>query len=238
MSNYELVLLIIGAYLLGSIPTSYLAGRLLRGIDIRKHGSGVASASNVWHSVARWALFPVGLFDVFKGAIPAAIAYPVLGFPLWAQGIVGMAAIAGHNWSAFLGFSGGRGFATIVGVISIIAPWELLVYLVVVFPLYAVIKNSPLVMLIASVVVVPASIGLPAGPLVDVPEGSLVRTWCLLGILVILILKRLMAERPTPRGEWKRVMLYRLLFDRDTRDRESWIYRDHNDEGQNMPEKR
>jgi glycerol-3-phosphate acyltransferase PlsY len=238
MPIYELVLLIIGAYLFGSIPTSYLAGRLLKGIDIRKHGSGVASASNVWHSVARWAMFPVGLFDVFKGAIPVAIAYPVLDFPLWAQGIVGMAAITGHNWSAFLGFSGGRGIATIVGVISIIAPWELLVYLVVVFPLHAVLKNSPLSMLIAAVVVVPASIGLPAGPLVNLTAGSFERTWCLLGILVILILKRLMAERPLPRGEWKRVMLYRLLFDRDTRNRESWIYRGHNHDDQNVPEKR
>ena len=231
MPVYQLILLTIGAYLLGSIPTAYLAGRLIKGIDIRKHGSGVTSASNVWHSVARWALFPVGLFDALKGAIPVAIAYPLLDFPLWAQGLVGLAAIAGHNWSVFLRFSGGRGFATVVGVISIIAPWELLVYLVVVFPLYAILKNSPLCMLIAAVVVVPASLGLPEGPLVSIPEGSLVRTWCLLGILLILIAKRVLAERPLPRGEWKRVMLHRLLFDRDTRDRETWIYRDSKDNG-------
>ena len=237
MSVYQLILLTVGAYLLGSIPTSYIAGRLIRGIDIRKHGSGVASASNVWHSVARWALFPVGLFDVFKGAIPVAIAYPVLEFPFWAQGIVGLAAIAGHNWSAFLRFSGGRGFATVVGVISILAPWELLVYNLVVFPLHAILKNAPLAMLITAVVIVPASIGLPEGPLVSIPEGSLLRTWFLLGMLLILILKRLLAERPIPPGEWKRVMLYRLLFDRDTRDRKAWIYRDSADE-QDPPEKK
>jgi len=237
MPVYQLILLAVGAYLLGSIPTAYIAGRLLRGIDIREHGSGVSSASNVWHSVARWALFPVGLFDVFKGAIPVAIAYPVLDFPIWAQGIVGLAAIAGHNWSVFLHFNGGRGFATVVGVISIFAPWELLVYLVVVFPLYAILKNSPLCMLIAAVLVVPASIGLPEGPLVNAPEEWLARTWCLLGILLILVAKRLVAERTLPRNQWKMVMLYRLLFDRDTRDREAWIYRDSSDE-RGLPEEK
>lgn len=237
MPVYQLVLLAVGAYLIGSIPTSYIAGRLIKGIDIRKHGSGVASASNVWHSVARWALFPVGLFDVFKGAIPVAIAYPVLDFPIWAQGLVGLAAIAGHNWSVFLNFSGGRGFATVVGVISIFAPWELLVYVLIVFPLHAVIKNSPMSMLVTALLIVPASIGLPEGPLVRTPEEWLARTWCLLGILLILIAKRVIAERPLPRDQWKRVMLYRLLFDRDTRDREAWIYRDSTDE-QGPPQKK
>ena len=237
MPIYQLILLTIGAYLFGSIPTAYIAGRLIRGIDIRKHGSGVASASNVWHSVARWALFPVGLFDVFKGAIPVAIAYPVLDFPIWAQGLVGLAAIAGHNWSIFLKFSGGRGFATVVGVIAIFAPWELLVYNLVVFPLHGILKNSPLSMLITAVIIVPASLALPAGPLVNAPEGWMARTWCLLGMLLILIAKRILAERPLPRDRWKRVMLYRLLFDRDTHDREAWIYRDSADD-QGPPQKK
>ena len=57
------LLLLIGAYLLGSIPTAYLAGRWLRNIDIRYHGTGNVGGSNVWHSVARWAIVPVGLSD-------------------------------------------------------------------------------------------------------------------------------------------------------------------------------
>ena len=65
----QVILLTIGAYLLGSVPTSYIAGRLLKGIDIRNYGSGTVSGANVWHSVSRWAVVPVGIFDILKGFI-------------------------------------------------------------------------------------------------------------------------------------------------------------------------
>lgn len=210
MLVHQVILLTIGAYLLGAVPTSYIAGRLLKGIDIRDYGSGTVSGSNVWHSVAHWAIIPVGIFDLLKGAIPVAVAYSVLGFPLWAQGVVGLAAIAGHSWSIFLGFSGGRGFATMIGVLLVLAPWELLVFTIVALVGWRLLKNSPLAMLAAAAVIVPASLGLPEGPLVMAPEVPLVRTWCLLGMLLLLILKRILAERPIPASDWKRVMLYRL----------------------------
>ncbi len=225
MQIYQLILLTIGAYLLGAVPTSYIAGRLLKGVDIRDYGSGAVSGSNVYYSVSRWAIIPVGIFDVLKGAIPVAIAYPVLSFPLWAQASVGIAAITGHNWSVFLGFSGGRGFATMIGVLIILAPWELLVFIIAALVGWGLLKNSPLAMLIATAVIVPASLGLPEGPLVMAPELPLVRTWCLLGMLLLLIIKRLLAERVIPLGNRKQVLLYRLLLDRDTRNREAWIYR-------------
>lgn len=225
MPIYQPVLLITGAYLLGSIPTAYIAGKLLKGIDIREYGSGVSSGSNVWHSVSRWATIPVGICDLLKGAIPVAIAYPVLDFPIWAQGLVGLAAIAGHSWSIFLGFNGGRGFATMIGVLLIFAPWELIVFTFASLLLFFGLKNSPIAMLIAATLIVPASIGLPEGPLVNSDSDPILITWCLLGVLLILIAKRLLAERPVPKGDWKRVMLHRFLFDRDTRNREEWIYR-------------
>jgi glycerol-3-phosphate acyltransferase PlsY len=224
MPAYQFALLVIGAYLLGSIPNAYIAGRLLKGIDIRKYGSGVASASNVWHSVSKWATITVGIFDVLKGAIPVAIAYPVLGFPMWAQGVVGLAAIAGHSWSVFLGFSGGRGFATMVGVLLIFAPWELIIFTFLSLLLLSLIKVSPLSMLIAAAVMVISSIWIPDGPLIMSTDG-LTRTWCLLGILLLLILKRLLGEHAIPKQDWKRIMLYRFILDRDTRNREAWIYR-------------
>ena len=152
MPAYQFALLVIGAYLLGSVPAAYIAGRLLKGIDIRKYGSGVSSGSNVWHSVSRWAIIPVGVFDVLKGAIPVAVAYPVLDFPMWAQGVVGLAAISGHSWSVFLGFSGGRGFATMVGVLLIFAPWELIIFTLLSLLLLFLIKVSPLSRLIGAAV--------------------------------------------------------------------------------------
>ena len=212
----QVILLTIGAYLLGSVPASYIAGRLLRGIDIRNYGSGVASASNVWHSVSRWSVVPVGIFDVLKGAIPVAIAYYVLGFDIWAAGIVGLAAIAGHSWSIFLGFSGGRGFATMMGALIILARWELLVFIVIWLLGIALLKNSPLWMILGAAAMPLASFGLGK-------PAELI--WVLLGMLLLLIIKRLLAERTVPSGDWKRVMMHRLLLDRDTRNREAWIYR-------------
>ena len=97
----------IGAYLLGSIPTSYTAGRLLKGIDLRNYGSGVSSGSNVWHSVSPSVGVTVVTLDILKGIVPVAISYYVLEFPIWAAGIVGLAVIAGHSWSIFLRFHGG-----------------------------------------------------------------------------------------------------------------------------------
>jgi len=106
--TWKAISLLIGAYLLGSIPTAYLAGRWLKGIDIRQHATGNVGGSNVWHSVTHWAIVPVGLFDVCKAALPAWLALgPLeLGYPL-AIG-VGLCAALGHAWSPFLGLTGGR----------------------------------------------------------------------------------------------------------------------------------
>jgi glycerol-3-phosphate acyltransferase PlsY len=216
----QAILLIFGAYLLGSMPTSYIAGRLIRGIDIQDYGSGVASASNVWHSVSRWAVVPVGIIDVLKGFIPVYIAAYVLDFAVAWQGVVALAAMAGHSWSIFLGFRGGRGFATMMGGLVVLAPWILLVFVVTWLLGLALFKNSSLWMLIGAGAMPIASWGLEKPPLLS---------WCLFGMFLLLIIKRLLAERTVPSGEWKRVLTYRLLFDRDTRDREAWIYRTPSD---------
>lgn len=216
----QVILLTIGAYLLGSVPTSYIAGRLLKGIDIRDYGSGTVSGSNVWHSVARWAVVPVGIFDILKGLIPVYIAL-VLGLTLFdeailAQGIVGLAAIAGHNWPIFLGFSGGRGISTMMGVVFILEPWILLLFIVVWLLCIALLRNSPLGAIIAATALPLASLGL---------EEPMELTLCLLAILLLLVLKRLLANRGAPIGDWRRVMAYRLLLDRDTLNREAWIHK-------------
>ena len=113
MHYYAMILLIIGAYLLGSIPAAYLVGRRLKGIDIREYGSGIASGSNVWHSISKWAIIPVGIFDLLKGITPVLIAMQlhltVNGSGVAAQGIVALAAMMGHSWSIFFKFHGGRG---------------------------------------------------------------------------------------------------------------------------------
>jgi len=213
-------LLTIGAYLLGSVPTSYIAGRMLKGIDVRDYGSGSVSGSNVWQSVARWAVVPVGISDVLKGFIPVYVAQ-VVGFPLLAQGIIGLAAIAGHSWSVFLRFSGGRGIATLLGVLAVFAVfgrWELLVVFVVVWVLGIVALNTPTGALIALITLPVAGWGF---------GEPLALTLCLLAMSLLIIVKRLEANQgfKALSGDWRRVALYRLLFDRDIPQREAWVRR-------------
>jgi glycerol-3-phosphate acyltransferase PlsY len=212
----QVVLLTIGAYLLGAVPTAYIAARLIKGIDIRSYGSGSVSGSNVWASVARWAVIPVGIADILKGLIPVLIAQ-LADFSVAAQGIVGLAAVAGHNWSIFLRFTGGRGIATMMGVLVLLAPWELVVFIGI-WLIGIAVLNTPLGALLAGVSLPFASWGF---------GEPLSLTLCLMAMALLLMIKRLTANLSLGAfvGEWKRVVVYRLLFDRDIRLREAWVYR-------------
>jgi acyl phosphate:glycerol-3-phosphate acyltransferase len=124
-----------GAFLIGSIPTGYLMGRL-KGVDIRRHGSGNIGATNAFRVLGKsWGMLCLAL-DILKGWLPVAVLFPgeffALGWPLdgW-QWAVGLAAIAGHMFSPFLRFRGGKGVATSLGVILAIAPAPTLVVLLI-----------------------------------------------------------------------------------------------------------
>lgn len=227
MSYYPMILLAIGAYLLGSVPAAYIAGRALKGVDIRQYGSGIASGSNVWHSVAKWAIVPVGIFDLFKGIIPVLVAMhlhlTVGGSEVAAQGIGALAAMAGHSWSVFFKFGGGRGVTPMLGALGFFAPWELIIFVAVWVGGLGLFKNSPLFMMIATLAMIIASPFL-SNPYMS-PDEPLISTWFIIGMALLLVMKRLIAERPIPRDNWKQVMLCRLLYDRDTRKRTDWIYR-------------
>jgi len=115
------------SYLIGAIPTSYLAGRLGRGIDLRQHGSRNLGATNVYRVLGWKFAIPVGLFDVAKGAIPVWLIGPrVPEVPLFPV-FCGLAAVLGHVFSVFVGFKGGKGVATAAGVVLGLAPYALLV---------------------------------------------------------------------------------------------------------------
>ncbi len=110
------------AYLLGSIPTGLIAGRL-KGVDVRKHGSGNVGATNVARVVGKLPGLLVLIIDAAKGWVPVALLAPkavALGafLPLDSLRILlGVAAVAGHIWNPFLQFQGGKGVATATGVL-------------------------------------------------------------------------------------------------------------------------
>jgi acyl phosphate:glycerol-3-phosphate acyltransferase len=125
-------LFVVLAYLIGSIPTSYFAGRLTRGIDLRQHGSGNLGATNAFRVLGWKAAAPVMVVDIAKGWIPTAL------FPLWDGShtlgwalAYGAAAIVGHVFSVFVGFRGGKGVATSAGVFVALAPWAVAIGFVV-----------------------------------------------------------------------------------------------------------
>lgn len=116
-------LLLLASYLLGSIPSSYLAARAVRGIDLREHGSGNLGATNTFRVLGPGVAAPVMLFDVLKGFLPAAL------FPRWSTAgdwrwalAFGAAAILGHVFSIYMRFRGGKGVATGAGVFLALAP--------------------------------------------------------------------------------------------------------------------
>ena len=106
--------LILG-YLLGSIPSGWLAGRWLKGIDLRELGSGSTGATNVLRQVGKGPALVVFLIDVGKGAAAVLLAR-ALGLGDWIQVLAGLTALAGHIWPVWLGFKGGKAVATGLGL--------------------------------------------------------------------------------------------------------------------------
>lgn len=115
------------AYLLGAIPTSYLVSRFGYGIDLRGHGSGNLGATNVFRVLGWKAALPVAVVDVAKGWGPAALfpRWDGAPEPEWALAYGG-AAIVGHVFSIYVRFKGGKGVATSAGVFTALAPWATL----------------------------------------------------------------------------------------------------------------
>jgi glycerol-3-phosphate acyltransferase PlsY len=117
----ESVAAVIAAYLLGSIPFAYIAGRWLKGVDIRQEGGGNVGATNVLRQVGTAAGIAVMAADIGKGTLAVFIAQ-WLGVSQLIVFAAGLAVVVGHNWPVFLEFDGGRGGATTIGVFFALAP--------------------------------------------------------------------------------------------------------------------
>ena len=218
------VLLIIVAYLLGSLPLSYWAARLLKGIDLRQYGTGQVGAGNLYRMTRSLKFgLAVGLFDLTKGMLMVGVA-KLVGLDIAQQLVVGMAAIVGHNWSVFLRLSGGRGVGTTIGVIFItpiingLVPWEIIAFLIIVAIGLPVLRSSPL----------PILFGVAATPVASwLDHEPFTVTLGYLAMLLILVMKRLTVPFSADANSISRkeLLLNRLLFDRDIKDRRGWMYR-------------
>jgi glycerol-3-phosphate acyltransferase PlsY len=109
-------LIVLLGYILGSIPTAYIVGRLLKAGDIREMGDGNMGARNAYHELGHKTGIAIFFLDVTKGALPILIAQAVALSQVSIL-ITGVATVIGHNWPIFIGFRGGRGEATTIGVL-------------------------------------------------------------------------------------------------------------------------
>jgi glycerol-3-phosphate acyltransferase PlsY len=209
-------LVVVISFLIGSIPVAYIFGRAIRGIDLRRYGSANVGASNVYQSVARWAVVPVGLLEIAQGMAGIMLA-KLLGQGLGLQVVAGLAAITGETWSVFLGFSGGRGIGPSIGFMLGLAPPVLATFTVISL-LGWPLRSYPLTVGVA-IALTPLASLITAGP-------GPVAVGCL-GMALIVFAKRVLTNHiglPADQ-DWRDVLLNRLLFDRDLRDRDEWVRR-------------
>lgn len=207
------IAVILGSYLAAAVPIAYLTAKLLRGVDLREHGSRNVGASNIWQSASKAAVVPVGLAEIGQGFAGPAAAIAGGHGPA-TQAAAGVAAIAGHNWSLFLGFTGGRGIAHAIGMMLALSRQALAVFIVI--SLIGVRLKA-----------VPQFVGLAvlAAPFVaKVTRQPSAIVAGFAGAAGLIFAKRIVANDGLPTDP--HVLINRLLYDRDEADRDAWVTQD------------
>jgi glycerol-3-phosphate acyltransferase PlsY len=166
-------LLVAIGYLIGAVPVGLIVGRLVAGIDLRRHGSHRIGATNALRTLGtRWAAV-VFAVDVAKGLAAVLLARALYqagppGSSEWVAAAAGVAAVAGHNWSVFIGFTGGRGVATAAGGLAASAP----MVLAIVVPVVALVVWRTRYVSLGSLTAVALAVVLTAG-FAAIGRGSL-----------------------------------------------------------------
>ena len=213
------LVLTLGAYLLGAIPTAYLAARATRGVDIRQHGSGNVGGANTIQVAGRTVGLLVVIFDVFvKGPLPVIVAGTVLDYGKGAEVVAGTAALAGHDWSIFLRFSGGRGLGTGSGVALAMAWQSWIAFVIVGFGYWIITRNSPVGWAIALLLLPFMALGL------GLASEYVVYAAIFAGLSAIKRVASNPGERRAPIDmSATRLIWNRLVYDRDIENRDEWL---------------
>jgi glycerol-3-phosphate acyltransferase PlsY len=143
------IIAIVLGYLLGSIPTAYLATRVATGKDVRRLGGGNVGGLNVYREVGLLPAAVVGIVDVAKGAAAVAVACWLLNLSQPWVLAAALAAVVGHNWMVWLKFSGGKGMGAAIGSLAVLLPlygypWGLAIFFVIVAIPFAITRNVAL----------------------------------------------------------------------------------------------
>lgn len=201
-----IVVALICAYLIGSFPSAYIMARLRKGIDIRAVGSKNVGAMNVFYKVGFAEGILVLAMDIGKGAVAIALAR-WLGVPVITELFAGVAVVIGHSFPVWLKFRGGRGGATVIGILIFLMPWGI--------PFYAGIFG--LTLLVTRFPTFSYSVAFLCFPFVAwlvYQSGALVVfSLCIVLLPMIKYIPRI-KEMHSTGGSWRHVLLRRNLKDR------------------------
>jgi len=157
MLNFEWfsILAIISGYLLGSIPSTLIVGKVHKNIDMRNEGDGHISATAIYRNCGFIPFLIVLVMDIGKGAAAVMIAAAVTQNQ-WIILGAGIAAMAGHCWSVFMRFKGGFGATVLYGVLAALALWQLIVCLIVSAIIFLIVRRSTLSTVLVVIFIAPA----------------------------------------------------------------------------------
>ena len=205
-------------YLVGSIPTAYLTGRWVKGIDLRRYGSGNIGGANVATHVGKAYFVPVVAFDLLVKGTATVLLACAMGLGEGFQAIAALSAVLGHGWPLYTRFVGGRAVITAAGALLILAPIEL--------ALCAVVSGLGVLLFRSSALWVGIAVALLPVWTLLLNESTEVHLLSF-ALVALLAVKRLEANRiKGPEGvSWHRLIVRRLMHDRDVSTREEWTKR-------------
>ncbi len=146
--------LVVLAYLIGAIPFGVIVGRVMGGVDVRDYGSGATGTTNVLRTAGPKAAVIVLFGDLAKGMVPVLLAWWIVPHSPWAEVLAAISAVVGHVWPVYAGFKGGKGSATGLGVILIMAPWVGLIALGVFLAVVALSRYVSLASIVGTLAMV------------------------------------------------------------------------------------
>ena len=214
----DIVIAIIIGYLLGSIPSAYLAGRLRKGVDIREVGSKNMGAMNVYYEVGLMEAVLVTLADLGKGIGAILLVRWLSGIPLISgfdllTGLTSAAAVMGHVFPVFLKFRGGKGGAVAIGILIFLMPWAV-PFLFIIFAIALLVTRNPTFSYSLLLIVFPFVAGFIY---VDRYGEPLALVFYSIGLGVFLgiqYIPRIKEMHSKTGGDWRKVIRRRSLKER------------------------
>ena len=212
------------SYFWGAIPTAYLIAKYYAKIDITKRGSQNIGASNLATNTNQLIGYLIGVFDAFgKGSLPILIFLYIIPTQYEITPILcGLASIAGHNWSPYIKFKGGRGLSTTIGVLFAFQMWpHILLGTLFIGIMGRIMTKDNAFWTFVTIIMLPI---ITMATTTQIIESSLIIS---LGITCLLIGKRITSNsRPNlENNKYREILIYRIIWDRDIKNNKKWINR-------------